>query len=182
MWKPLFFSHFPSFPLNLGQTLAVPSQQMMSSAMGWVCFHLSEQQDSEPPAWSSASLTHNRSCLPRVGEENATAYFPVLWIFSELQTFYFLSVLFWKEPKLQILVLQIFWNLAFVFSLTVRWWSVQYLWENRLIWNMPLIYWHLPTLRLPTLCLRQLWHVTWSNIFLFVFVWFYQSPKWHWVN
>ena len=99
MWKPLFFSHFPSFPLNLGQTLAVPSQQMMSSAMGWVCFHLSEQQDSEPPAWSSASLTHNRSCLPRVGEENSTAYFPVLWIFSELQKLYFLSVLFWEEPK-----------------------------------------------------------------------------------
>ena len=99
MWKPLFFSHFPSFPLNLGQTLAVPSQQMMSSAMGWVCFHLSEQQDSEPPAWSSASLIHNRSCLPRVGEENSTVYFPVLWIFSERQKFYFLSVLFWKEPK-----------------------------------------------------------------------------------
>ena len=141
----------------------------MSSAMGWFCFQLTGWQDSQPRGWSSASLAHNRSCLPRLFFQFPRCGYYLHWRkFTFFRWGAYVSAIYYKSLKY--VCYKASRNSCFRF---LSCWQMM----NCAIFGQKhadlkyvtdlLAFAHIapPPLLSFSLSSHQLWHVTWSHIF-----------------
>ena len=122
-----FLTFFHRFHSICAEPWACLPPQMMSSATGWICFHLSCKTLNPEPAlphhWPIIVPAFQDSSSSRGGKPWGHISTAVSTV-SELQTIQLLSVWFWEKPLVLAFLQKLqkkYWNLSFCFLSECHW-------------------------------------------------------------